>query len=239
MSNPILRVQDLQVHYGGIAAVKGISFEVSEGQLVALIGSNGAGKTTTLNAIAGTLNRPEGSIEFKGSPILGKGAWDIVSSGLAMVPEGRGVFTRMSIFENLQMGAYTRNDAQGIAQDIEEIFATFPRLKERKNQLAGTLSGGEQQMLAMGRALMSRPKLLMLDEPSMGLSPIMVDKILEVIADISQKGVSILLVEQNAFRALEIADTAYILESGTIALSGKGKDLMNDERVLTSYLGQN
>ena len=239
MSNPILRVQDLQVHYGGIAAVKGISFEVSEGQLVALIGSNGAGKTTTLNAIAGTLNRPEGSSEFKGSPILGKGAWDIVSSGLAMVPEGRGVFTRMSIFENLQMGAYTRNDAQGIAQDIEEIFATFPRLKERKNQLAGTLSGGEQQMLAMGRALMSRPKLLMLDEPSMGLSPIMVDKIFEVIADISQKGVSILLVEQNAFRALEIADTAYILESGTIALSGKGKDLMNDERVLTSYLGQN
>ncbi len=239
MSNPILRVQDLQVHYGGIAAVKGISFEVSEGQLVALTGSNGAGKTTTLNAIAGTLNRPEGSIEFKGSPILGKGAWDIVSSGLAMVPEGRGVFTRMSIFENLQMGAYTRNDAQGIAQDIEEIFATFPRLKERKNQLAGTLSGGEQQMLAMGRALMSRPKLLMLDEPSMGLSPIMVDKIFEVIADISQKGVSILLVEQNAFRALEIADTAYILESGTIALSGKGKDLMNDERVLTSYLGQN
>ena len=239
MSNPILRVQDLQVHYGGIAAVKGISFEVSEGQLVALIGSNGAGKTTTLNALAGTLNRPEGSIEFKGSPILGKGAWDIVSSGLAMVPEGRGVFTRMSIFENLQMGAYTRNDAQGIAQDIEEIFATFPRLKERKNQLAGTLSGGEQQMLAMGRALMSRPKLLMLDEPSMGLSPIMVDKIFEVIADISQKGVSILLVEQNAFRALEIADTAYILESGTIALSGKGKDLMNDERVLTSYLGQN
>ncbi len=239
MSNPILRVQDLQVHYGGIAAVKDISFEVSEGQLVALIGSNGAGKTTTLNAIAGTLNRPEGSIEFKGSPILGKGAWDIVSSGLAMVPEGRGVFTRMSIFENLQMGAYTRNDAQGIAQDIEEIFATFPRLKERKNQLAGTLSGGEQQMLAMGRALMSRPKLLMLDEPSMGLSPIMVDKIFEVIADISQKGVSILLVEQNAFRALEIADTAYILESGTIALSGKGKDLMNDERVLTSYLGQN
>ena len=239
MSNPILRVQDLQVHYGGIAAVKGISFEVSEGQLVALIGSNGAGKTTTLNAIAGTLNRPEGSIEFKGSPILGKGAWDIVSSGLAMVPEGRGVFTRMSIFENLQMGAYTSNDAQGIAQDIEELFATFPRLKERKNQLAGTLSGGEQQMLAMGRALMSRPKLLMLDEPSMGLSPIMVDKIFEVIADISQKGVSILLVEQNAFRALEIADTAYILESGTIALSGKGKDLMNDERVLTSYLGQN
>ncbi len=239
MSNPILRVQDLHVHYGGIAAVKGISFEVSEGELVALIGSNGAGKTTTLNAIAGTLNRPEGSIDFKGSPILGKGAWDIVSSGLAMVPEGRGVFTRMSIFENLQMGAYTRNDAQGIAQDIEEIFATFPRLKERKNQLAGTLSGGEQQMLAMGRALMSRPKLLMLDEPSMGLSPIMVDKIFEVIADISQKGVSILLVEQNAFRALEIADTAYILESGTIAFSGQGNDLMNDERVLTSYLGQN
>ena len=239
MSNPILRVQDLHVHYGGIAAVKGISFEVGEGELVALIGSNGAGKTTTLNAIAGTLNRPEGSIDFKGSPILGKGAWDIVSSGLAMVPEGRGVFTRMSIFENLQMGAYTRNDAQGIAQDIEEIFATFPRLKERKNQLAGTLSGGEQQMLAMGRALMSRPKLLMLDEPSMGLSPIMVDKIFEVIADISQKGVSILLVEQNAFRALEIADTAYILESGTIAFSGQGNDLMNDERVLTSYLGQN
>jgi len=239
MSNPILRVLDLHVHYGGIAAVKGISFEVSEGELVALIGSNGAGKTTTLNAIAGTLNRPEGSIDFKGSPILGKGAWDIVSSGLAMVPEGRGVFTRMSIFENLQMGAYTRNDAQGIANDIEEIFATFPRLKERKNQLAGTLSGGEQQMLAMGRALMSRPKLLMLDEPSMGLSPIMVDKIFEVIADISQKGVSILLVEQNAFRALEIADTAYILESGTIAFSGQGNDLMNDERVLTSYLGQN
>ncbi len=237
MAQTILKIQNLHVSYGSITAVKGISLEVCEGQLVALIGSNGAGKTSTLNAVAGSLPNISGSIEFAGSPLLGKGAWDIVKSGLALVPEGRGVFARMSIYENLLMGAYTRDDKDGIQQDLQEIFATFPRLKERLSQLAGTLSGGEQQMLAMGRALMSRPKLLLLDEPSMGLAPIMVDKIFEVISHISKKGVSILMVEQNAYRALQIADTAYVLESGQIAFSGAGQDLVHDQRILASYLG--
>ncbi len=235
---PMLKVTDLHVHYGGIKAVKGVSFEVQKGQLVALIGSNGAGKTTTLNAIAGTLAVASGVIEFVGSNIKGVGAWNIVRSGLAMVPEGRGVFTRMSIFENLQMGAYLRSDKAAIQADLEEVFETFPRLKERTHQLAGTLSGGEQQMLAMGRALMSRPKLVLLDEPSMGLSPLMVDKIFEVIADISKKGVTILLVEQNAQRALQIADNAYVMESGSIGYSGRGAELLHDSRIKASYLGE-
>ncbi len=235
---PMLKVTDLHVHYGGIKAVKGVSFEVQKGQLVALIGSNGAGKTTTLNAIAGTLAVASGVIEFEGSNIRGVGAWNIVRSGLAMVPEGRGVFTRMSIFENLQMGAYLRSDKAAIQADLEEVFETFPRLKERTHQLAGTLSGGEQQMLAMGRALMSRPKLVLLDEPSMGLSPLMVDKIFEVIADISKKGVTILLVEQNAQRALQIADNAYVMESGSIGYSGRGAELLHDSRIKASYLGE-
>ena len=234
----ILQVQDLHVNYGGIQAVKGVTFEVQKGQLVALIGSNGAGKTTTLNAVSGTLPFTSGSVLFEGTQIKGTGAWNIVSSGLAMVPEGRGVFTRMSILENLQMGAYLRNDKALIEEDLQEVFTIFPRLKERIRQLAGTLSGGEQQMLAMGRALMSRPKLILLDEPSMGLSPLMVDKIFEVIADISKKGVSILLVEQNALRALEIADTAYIMESGVISYSGAGSLLMHDPRIKASYLGE-
>ena len=235
----MLKVTDLHVHYGGIKAVKGVSFEVQKGQLVALIGSNGAGKTTTLNAIAGTLAVASGVIEFEGSNIRGVGAWNIVRSGLAMVPEGRGVFTRMSIFENLQMGAYLRSDKAAIQADLEEVFETFPRLKERTHQLAGTLSGGEQQMLAMGRALMSRPKLVLLDEPSMGLSPLMVDKIFEVIADISKKGVSILLVEQNAQRALQIADNAFVMESGCVAYSGRAAELLHDSRIKASYLGEN
>lgn len=235
---PMLKVTDLHVHYGGIKAVKGVSFEVQKGQLVALIGSNGAGKTTTLNAIAGTLAVASGVIEFVGSNIKGVGAWNIVRSGLAMVPEGRGVFTRMSIFENLQMGAYLRSDKAAIQADLEEVFETFPRLKERTHQLAGTLSGGEQQMLAMGRALMSRPKLVLLDEPSMGLSPLMVDKIFEVIADISKKGVTILLVEQNAQRALQMADNAYVMESGSIGYSGRGAELLHDSRIKASYLGE-
>ncbi len=184
MTDVLLKVQGLKVSYGGIEAVKGVDFEVREGELVSLIGSNGAGKTTTMKAITGTLPMAGGDIEYLGQSIRGQGAWDLVKKGLAMVPEGRGVFTRMTITENLQMGAYIRSDASGIAQDMEKVFATFPRLKERRDQLAGTLSGGEQQMLAMGRALMSRPRVLLLDEPSMGLSPIMVDKIFGVVREV-------------------------------------------------------
>ncbi|MEN9619177.1 MAG: High-affinity branched-chain amino acid transport ATP-binding protein LivF, partial [Pseudomonadota bacterium] len=202
----LLSVHDVKVAYGGIQAVKGVSLEVREGELVSLIGSNGAGKTTTMKAITGLLPLGGGHIQLAGKTIDGQGPWDLVQQGLAMVPEGRGVFTRMTIVENLQMGAYIRDDHAAIAEDIERVFTTFPRLKERRNQLAGTMSGGEQQMLAMGRALMSRPKVLLLDEPSMGLSPIMVDKIFEVIQDVSAQGVTILLVEQNASRALQIAD---------------------------------
>ncbi len=212
MGQTLLKVNGLQVAYGGIQAVKGVDFEVREGELVSLIGSNGAGKTTTMKAITGTLPLAGGDIEYLGKSIRGQGPWDLVRQGLAMVPEGRGVFTRMTITENLQMGAYIRSD-KGIAEDIEKVFAIFPRLRERKDQLAGTMSGGEQQMLAMGRALMSRPKLLLLDEPSMGLSPIMVDKVFEVVQDVYAKGVTILLVEQNASRALALADRGYVMES--------------------------
>ncbi len=234
----LLKVSGLKISYGGIQAVKGIDFEVREGELVSLIGSNGAGKTTTMKAVTGTLPAADGTIEYLGQSIKGKGAWDLVRTGLAMVPEGRGVFARMSITENLQMGAYVRDDKAGIAADIERIFSIFPRLKERAAQLAGTMSGGEQQMLAMGRALMSRPRLLLLDEPSMGLSPIMVDKIFEVVKNVSAEGVTILLVEQNASRALQIADRAYVMESGLITMDGDARQLLNDPKVRAAYLGE-
>ena len=240
MSDPkvLLKVNNLKVAYGGIQAVKGISLEVREGELVSLIGSNGAGKTTTMKAITGTLAATSGSIEYLGKDIQGQGAWDLVKQGLVMVPEGRGVFTRMSILENLQMGAYLRNDKDGIAADVERVFTLFPRLKERSTQLAGTLSGGEQQMLAMGRALLSRPKVLLLDEPSMGLSPLMVDKIFEVIQEVASMGVTLLLVEQNASRALKIAQRAYVMESGQISMEGEAKTLLHDPKVRAAYLGE-
>ena len=234
----LLKVSDVKVGYGGIQAVKGVSLEVREGELVSLIGSNGAGKTTTMKAITGLLPLGGGHIELAGRTIDGPGPWDLVQQGLAMVPEGRGVFTRMTIVENLQMGAYIRDDNAAIADDIERVFTTFPRLKERRDQLAGTMSGGEQQMLAMGRALMSRPKVLLLDEPSMGLSPIMVDKIFEVIQEVSAQGVTILLVEQNASRALQIADRGYVMESGLITLSGDAHEMLHDPKVREAYLGE-
>jgi branched-chain amino acid transport system ATP-binding protein len=234
----LLKVSGLKVGYGGIQAVKGVDFEVREGELVSLIGSNGAGKTTTMKAITGTLPFKDGDIEYLGHSIKGKGSWDLVEQGLAMVPEGRGVFTRMTILENLAMGAYIRDDKAEIAADIEKVFGIFPRLKERKDQLAGTLSGGEQQMLAMGRALMSRPKVLLLDEPSMGLSPLMVDKIFEVIKEVSSKGVTVLLVEQNASRALGIADRGYVMDSGLITMSGDAKVMLSDPKVRAAYLGE-
>jgi branched-chain amino acid transport system ATP-binding protein len=238
MSQTLLKVSGLKVAYGGIQAVKGVDFEVREGELVTLIGSNGAGKTTTMKAITGLLGINDGDIQYLGQSIRGRGAWDLVKQGLAMVPEGRGVFTRMTITENLQMGAHIRADKQGIAEDMEKVFTIFPRLRERKDQLAGTMSGGEQQMLAMGRALMSRPKVLLLDEPSMGLSPIMVDKIFEVVREVHAQGVTVLLVEQNASRALEIADRGYVMESGLITMSGDAKDMLSDPKVRAAYLGE-
>jgi branched-chain amino acid transport system ATP-binding protein len=238
MSNPVLmKVNALKVAYGGIQAVKGVSFEVRQGELVSLIGANGAGKTTTLKAITGLQPVAGGDIEFMGKPIKGQGAWDLVKQGLVMVPEGRGCFTRMTITENLLMGAFVRNDSE-IEADIDKVFAIFPRLKERRAQLSGTMSGGEQQMLAMGRALMARPKVLLLDEPSMGLSPIMVDKIFEVVADIHKRGTTILLVEQNASRALQLADRGYVMESGEITMSGAGEQLLSDPKVRAAYLGE-
>jgi len=234
----LLKVTGLKVSYGGIQAVKGVDFEVHEGELVSLIGSNGAGKTTTMKAITGTLPINSGDIEYLGKSIKGQGPWDLVKQGLAMVPEGRGVFTRMTIIENLQMGAYIRDDKDGIAADMEKMFTIFPRLRERKDQLAGTMSGGEQQMLAMGRALMSRPKVLLLDEPSMGLSPIMVDKIFEVVKDVYAQGVTVLLVEQNASRALGIANRGYVMESGIVTMSGDAAEMLNDPRVRAAYLGE-
>jgi branched-chain amino acid transport system ATP-binding protein len=239
MTSPILlKVSALQVAYGGIQAVKGVDFEVREGELVSLIGSNGAGKTTTMKAITGTLPIHAGDIEYMGKSIKGQGPWDLVRQGLAMVPEGRGVFTRMTIVENLQMGAYIRDDAAEIARDIDKMFAIFPRLQERRAQLAGTMSGGEQQMLAMARALMSRPKVLLMDEPSMGLSPLMVDKIFEVVRDVYAQGVTVLLVEQNASRALSIANRGYVMESGLITMTGDAKTLLNDPKVRAAYLGE-
>jgi branched-chain amino acid transport system ATP-binding protein len=234
----LLKVSGLKVSYGGIQAVKGADFEVREGELVTLIGSNGAGKTTTMKAITGSLAAAAGTIEYLGKNIAGQGAWDLVKQGLAMVPEGRGVFARMTITENLQMGAYIRRDTAEIANDIDKVFGIFPRLKERKDQLAGTMSGGEQQMLAMGRALMSRPKVLLLDEPSMGLSPIMVEKIFEVVRDVSAQGVTVLLVEQNAKLALQAASRGYVMDSGIITMSGDAKEMLNDPKVRAAYLGE-
>ncbi|NKE68767.1 ABC transporter ATP-binding protein [Ramlibacter sp. RBP-2] len=238
MNTPLLKVRGLKVAYGGIEAVKGIDFEVNEGELVTLIGSNGAGKTTTMKAITGTLPMNDGDIEYLGQSIRGRGAWDLVKDGLAMVPEGRGVFTRMTIAENLQMGAHIRNDHAEVAADLEKMFALFPRLKERRDQLAGTLSGGEQQMLAMARGLMSRPKVLLMDEPSMGLSPILVDRIFEIVRDVSAQGVTILLVEQNASRALQIADRGYVMDSGLITMQGEAKKMLDDPKVRAAYLGE-
>ena len=233
----LLEVIGLKVAYGGIQAVKGASFEVRRGELVSLIGANGAGKTTTLKAITGTQPAADGDIRFMGRSIKGQGAWELVKQGLVMVPEGRGTFSRMTITENLLMGAYVRDDGE-VQADIDKVFAIFPRLKERADQLAGTMSGGEQQMLAMGRALMARPKVLLLDEPSMGLSPIMVDKIFEVVADIHSRGTTILLVEQNASRALGLADRGYVMESGLVTMSGDAKALLNDPKVRAAYLGE-
>jgi len=234
----LLRVQGLRVAYGGIQAVKGISFEVREGELVSLIGANGAGKTTTLKAITGIQPIGAGDIEFLGRHVRGQGPWDLVRQGLVMVPEGRGTFQRMSITENLLMGAFVRDDKAAIDADMEKVFGIFPRLKERRHQLAGTMSGGEQQMLAMGRALMARPKVLLMDEPSMGLSPIMVDKIFEVVHDIHQQGTTILLVEQNASRALQLAQRGYVMDSGEVTMSGDAQALLNDPKVRAAYLGE-
>ena len=238
MPTTLLKVSGLKVAYGGIQAVKGVSFEVHEGELVSLIGANGAGKTTTLKAITGIQPAAGGEIEYLGKSIKGQGPWDLVKQGLVMVPEGRGTFTRMTITENLQMGAFVRNDNAQILLDIDKVFAIFPRLKERRNQLAGTMSGGEQQMLAMGRALMAKPKVLLLDEPSMGLSPIMVDKIFEVVNDIHGRGTTVLLVEQNASRALQLASRGYVMDSGEVTMSGDAKQLLNDPKVRAAYLGE-
>ncbi|UXH80360.1 ABC transporter ATP-binding protein [Roseateles amylovorans] len=235
--NILLQVSGLKVAYGGIQAVKGVDFEVRAGELVSLIGANGAGKTTTLKAVTGLQPVAVGDVQFMGRSIKGQGAWDLAKQGLVMVPEGRGTFTRMTITENLMMGAYIRKDKE-VDADIDKVFGLFPRLKERRNQLAGTMSGGEQQMLAMGRALMARPKVLLLDEPSMGLSPIMVDKIFEVVNDIHQQGVTVLLVEQNASRALELANRGYVMESGLITMQGEGRTLLTDPKVRAAYLGE-
>jgi len=237
MANTLLKVTGLKVAYGGIQAVKGVTFEVFEGELVSLIGANGAGKTTTLKAITGIQPSVGGDIEYCGRSIKGQGPWDLVKQGLVMVPEGRGTFTRMTITENLQMGAFVRNDKE-VEADIDKVFAIFPRLKERRHQLAGTMSGGEQQMLAMGRALMAKPKVLLLDEPSMGLSPIMVDKIFEVVNDIHSRGTTVLLVEQNASRALQLASRGYVMDSGEVTMSGDAKQLLNDPKVRAAYLGE-
>ncbi len=240
MAENILKISNLKVAYGGIKAVKGIDLEVNKGELITLIGANGAGKTTTLKAVTGTLPSctVEGDIFYLGKSIRGKNSFELVANHLAMVPEGRGVFTRMTILENLMMGAFTRNDKAGIESDIDKWFSIFPRLKERSAQLAGTLSGGEQQMLAMARALMSHPELLLLDEPSMGLSPIMVEKIFEVIRNVSAQGITILLVEQNAKLALQAAHRGYVMESGTITMNGNAKDMLDDPKVQAAYLGE-
>jgi len=236
MSEHLLSLQKVSVSYGGIRAVKHLDLKVQEGELISLIGANGAGKSTTLNAIAGLLSPSEGHISYLGRPLHGQGPWERVRQGLVMVPEGRGIFARMSIEENLLMGAQLRKDA-GIKDDMEAIYQRFPRLKERHRQWAGSLSGGEQQMLAMGRALMARPRLLLLDEPSMGLAPLMVDKIFELITDISRQGVSILLVEQNAQRALQVAHRAYVMDSGECVLHGPAAELLQDPQVQAAYLG--
>jgi branched-chain amino acid transport system ATP-binding protein len=234
----MLKIKGLQVNYGGIQAVKGVDMEVAQGELVTLIGANGAGKTTTMKAITGLKAYAAGDIEYMGESIKGMQPHDLLKRGLAMVPEGRGIFARMSILENMQMGAYLRNDNDGIEKDVERMFGYFPRLKERAKQLAGTLSGGEQQMLAMARAIISRPKLLLLDEPSMGLSPIMVEKIFEVVRDISKEGLTVLLVEQNARLALQAANRGYVMDSGMVTMSGDAKQMLDDPKVRAAYLGE-
>ena len=234
----MLEIKDLEVYYGVIQAIKGISFDVNEGEVIALIGANGAGKTTTLQTITGMLSAKKGSILFEGTDITKVPGHKIVSMGMAHVPEGRRVFAQLSVLENLKLGAYIRKDKDGIEEDLRNIYERFPRLEERKNQLAGTLSGGEQQMLAMGRALMSRPRIILMDEPSMGLSPIYVSEIFDIIKSINKDGTTVLLVEQNAKKALSIADRAYVLETGKIALSGDAKNLMNNDTVKKAYLGE-
>lgn len=234
----MLEVKDLEVYYGVIQAIKGISFHVEEGEVIALIGANGAGKTTTLQTITGMLNAQAGSIQFEGTELTKIPGHKIVSMGMAHVPEGRRVFAQLSILENLKLGAYTRKDKTEIEESLKRVYKSFPRLEERKNQLAGTLSGGEQQMLAMGRALMSKPRIVLMDEPSMGLSPIFVEEIFNIIKEISAEGTTVLLVEQNAKKALSIADRAYVLETGKIVLEGDAKDLLNDESIKKAYLGE-
>lgn len=234
----MLKVTDLQVYYGVIQALKGISFEVNEGEVIALIGANGAGKTTILHTVTGLINQKAGKIEFEGKDISHTPAYKIVAEGMAHVPEGRRVFAELSVYDNLMMGAYTRKDKKEIAETLAMVYKRFPRLEERKKQMAGTLSGGEQQMLAMGRALMSKPKIILMDEPSMGLSPIFVNEISDIIKAVSASGTTVLLVEQNAKKALSIADRAYVLETGNIILEGDAKVLMNDERVKKAYLGE-
>ena len=234
----MLKVTDLQVYYGVIQALKGISFEVNEGEVIALIGANGAGKTTILHTVTGLINQKAGKIEFEGKDISHTPAYKIVAEGMAHVPEGRRVFAELSVYDNLMMGAYTRKDKKEIAETLAMVYKRFPRLEERKTQMAGTMSGGEQQMLAMGRALMSKPKIILMDEPSMGLSPIFVNEIFDIIKAVSASGTTVLLVEQNAKKALSIADRAYVLETGNIILEGDAKVLMNDERVKKAYLGE-
>lgn len=234
----MLKVTDLQVYYGVIQALKGISFDVNEGEVIALIGANGAGKTTILHTVTGLINQKAGKIEFEGKDISHTPAYKIVAEGMAHVPEGRRVFAELSVYDNLMMGAYTRKDKKEIAETLAMVYKRFPRLEERKKQMAGTLSGGEQQMLAMGRALMSKPKIILMDEPSMGLSPIFVNEIFDIIKAVSASGTTVLLVEQNAKKALSIADRAYVLETGNIILEGDAKVLMNDERVKKAYLGE-
>ena len=234
----MLEVKDLEVYYGMIQAIKGISFEVNKGEVIALIGANGAGKTTTLHTITGLLSPKKGSVIFEGKDITKIPAHKIVSMGMAHVPEGRRVFSDLSVYENLKLGAYTRKDKENLNKDLESIYERFPRLAERKNQSAGTLSGGEQQMLAMGRALMSKPSIVLMDEPSMGLSPILVNEIFDIIESISKSGTTVLLVEQNAKKALSIADRAYVLETGKIVTSGNASDLLEDDSIKKAYLGE-
>ena len=238
MAEPLLAVEKLAVAYGGIQAVKGIDLAVADGELVCLIGANGAGKTTTLKGICGLQPVRSGSVRYAGEDVTGRPAFELVRRGLAMVPEGRGVFGGLTIEENLAMGAYTRTDRPGVASDLERVFSLFPRLRERRRQTAGTLSGGERQMLAMGRALMSRPRMLLLDEPSMGLAPLMVQKVFETVMMVSREGVTILLIEQNAKLALEIAHRGYVMESGEITLAGDAKSLLGNPAVRAAYLGE-
>lgn len=234
----MLEIRDLEVYYGMIQAIKGISFDVNEGEVIALIGANGAGKTTTLHTITGLLPAKAGTITFEGQDITKVPGYKIVSKGMAHVPEGRRVFAQLSVLQNLRMGAYTRKDKKEIEDTLKLVYKRFPRLEERQNQMAGTLSGGEQQMLAMGRALMSHPKIILMDEPSMGLSPIFVNEIFDIIKEVSEGGTTVLLVEQNAKKALSIADRAYVLETGHIVLEGKAADLLNDDSIKKAYLGE-